>query len=545
MRDVTERACIEDALRESGAQLSSAVSDLQAAKEDLRNQNEELQRAQQALRVSRDYLDSIINTIADPVYVKDSRHCYVLVNEAFAKFLGWPKDEVIGKTTADFFFSQATEAFLVQDERVRQTGRQDAVEVQVQDGEGQERVVSAVKTLFTDAAGERLVVGCLRDITEVKTSERTAQLARQEWERTFDTVPDLVAVLDNQHRIRRVNKAMAERLGLTPAACVGRPCHELVHGGAHPPDACPHALTCIDGKEHFVEVHEELMGGDFLVSTTPVFDERGQVTGSVHVARDITEAKRSESALREAARMREDLMSLINHEYANGLTNMKLALALLRGSEPENPDEARSHSYEVLERAVEKLKGYTANFLNLHRMEAGKFELALQPIAIRSVLLDDLVTLRPLAEAKKQSLTLQTGFPEGTPVAVRADPDCLSLIFNNLVTNAIKYTPEGGTIAIRVSLENALPAQVRFSIEDNGIGISPEDRERILSGSHRAKEGKLLAKGFGVGLVLVRQFLQKHGSRLDIESQPGKGSRFSFSLPVWTEESASKKPITS
>jgi signal transduction histidine kinase len=234
---------------------------------------------------------------------------------------------------------------------------------------------------------------------------------------------------------------------------------------------------------------------------------------------------------------------MINHEYANGLTNIRLAIALLRGSESEALDEARRHSYEVLERTVEKLKGYTANFLNLHRMESGKFELALQPTAVRSVLLDDLVTLRPLAEAKKQSLSLQTDFPEGLPVAARADPDCLSLIINNLVTNAVKYTPPGGRIAIRVDLERAPPPRIRFSIEDTGIGLSIQDCQRILSGSYRTEEGKHVAKGFGVGLVLVRKLLEQHGSRLEVSSEPGKGSRFSFSLPVWTKDPASKTPL--
>ncbi|MCX5794849.1 MAG: PAS domain-containing sensor histidine kinase [Elusimicrobia bacterium] len=379
------------------------------------------------------------------------------------------------------------------------------------------------------------------DLTEDAVAARArAQAAREEWEHTFNAVPDLIAVLDARHRIRRVNKAMADRLGLSPGDCVGRACHETVHGSSHPFGACPHALTCSDGKEHFAEVHEDRLHGDFLVSTTPIFDEAGRVTGAVHVARDITEAKKAEAELREAAKLRTDLISLINHEYANGLTNMRLALALLRGT--GRLDASASHAHEVMLRTLDKLKGYTENFLNLHRLESGTFDLSLQPTSIRSVLLDDLVTLTPLAEAKKQSLSLQTGFPEDLPVAVRADPDCLSLIINNLVTNAVKYTPEGGRIAIRVSVEKTVPPQVRFSIEDTGIGLSAEDRERVLSGPYRTEEGKQLAKGFGVGLVLVRQLLQKHGSRLVVESEPGRGSRFSFCLPVWADAPSPSPP---
>ncbi|MCX5797936.1 MAG: sensor histidine kinase [Elusimicrobia bacterium] len=266
-------------------------------------------------------------------------------------------------------------------------------------------------------------------------------------------------------------------------------------------------------------------------------DELGQLAQAFNrMARDV---KESQSKLREAAKLRTDLISLINHEYANGLTNMRLAMGLLRATESGVPDETRRNAYQVMLLTLEKLKGYTANFLNLHRLESGQFEAAFQPIAVRSVLLDDLVTLRPLAEAKRQSLTLQAGLPEDMPVAVRADPDCLSLIINNLVTNAVKYTPEGGRIVIRVSLEKGPLPRVSFSIEDNGIGISAEDRQRILPGFYRTKEGQRAAKGFGVGLLLVRKLLEQHGSRLEIASEPGQGSRFSFSLPVWTQEPVS------
>ncbi len=122
--------------------------------------------------------------------------------------------------------------------------------------------------------------------------------AKQEWERTFDSVPDLIAILDVHYRIIRVNRPMAQRLGLTPEQCVGLCCFECVHDSRQPHHSCPHTQTLRDGQEHIVEVHEEHLGGDFLVSTSPLFDNQGQVTGSVHVARDISTIKQTEKALR-------------------------------------------------------------------------------------------------------------------------------------------------------------------------------------------------------------------------------------------------------
>ena len=140
------------------------------------------------------------------------------------------------------------------------------------------------------------------DITERKRAEQALQQARRDWERTFDSVPDLIAIIDKQHRIVRANRAMAQRLGTTPERCVGLTCYQCVHGTKAPTEFCPHALTVQDGKEHVAEIYEDNLGGYFAVSTTPLRDEQGNMVGSVHVARDITQSKEAETALQEKQR---------------------------------------------------------------------------------------------------------------------------------------------------------------------------------------------------------------------------------------------------
>ncbi|MBI5739394.1 MAG: PAS domain S-box protein [Nitrospirae bacterium] len=139
------------------------------------------------------------------------------------------------------------------------------------------------------------------DITERKRAEEAIVRAKEEWERTFSNVPDMIAILDNNHRVIRVNDSMAKRLGRKPEDCVGMKCYEAVHGSTAPPDFCPHSRTLKDGCEHTEEVHEERLGMDLLVTTTPLFDEQGKMVASVHVAHDITGRKKAENKLRESA----------------------------------------------------------------------------------------------------------------------------------------------------------------------------------------------------------------------------------------------------
>ncbi|HUL20798.1 MAG TPA: PAS domain-containing protein, partial [Thermodesulfobacteriota bacterium] len=123
---------------------------------------------------------------------------------------------------------------------------------------------------------------------------------QREWEKTFDAMPDLIAIMDGNYRILRVNLAMAQYLGLTTDQCAGKICYKLVHGVDKPPDFCPHTLALADGREHIAEIHEDSLGGDILVSITPLTDEHGRNFRTVHVARNITQRKQIEKALIEA-----------------------------------------------------------------------------------------------------------------------------------------------------------------------------------------------------------------------------------------------------
>jgi len=138
------------------------------------------------------------------------------------------------------------------------------------------------------------------DNSRWRKTEEAAIRATQDWKHTFDAVPDLISIIDTNYRIVRANKSMAKRLGMTPEECVGLTCYRIVHRTDEPPSFCPHKLLLNDENEHIVEACEDCLGGYFIVSVSPMSDSEGKLTGSIHVARDINELKKSEEALRKA-----------------------------------------------------------------------------------------------------------------------------------------------------------------------------------------------------------------------------------------------------
>ena len=142
--------------------------------------------------------------------------------------------------------------------------------------------------------------------------------------------------------------------------------------------------------------------------------------------------------------------------------------------------------------------------------------------------------MRPLAEQKGIDLRLE--FPE-TTFPVTADPDAMILVLSNLIGNAIKYTPSPGRVSVRLRPVSGDPTrEVEVSIEDTGIGIAAQDQEAIFQGFYRTGQGRKISKGYGLGLMVSRQIMESHGSSLEVDSQPGQGSRLHFRLPVCRSE---------
>ena len=366
---------------------------------------------------------------------------------------------------------------------------------------------------------------------------------KQDWERTFDSLPDLIAILDTDHRIVRANRAMALRLGVTPEQCIGRKCFECVHGTSRPPESCPHTHSLQDGRPHCAEVNEFRLDGDFLVSTTPLLDEQGQIVGAVHVARDITQRKRaeerlqkSEEALRQADRQKDEFLAMLAHELRNPMAPIRNAVEILRLLGPKEP--ALVEAQDIVDRQLSHLVRLVDDLLDVSRITRGKVQLKREPIKVAAVIASAIESSRPLLNSRGHRLEVDL---PAEPLRVHGDLTRLAQAVGNLLNNAAKYTENGGRVRLTVQQEGT---EVAVRVQDTGVGIAAEMLPRLFDLFTQADQTIDRAQGgLGIGLALVRRLVEMHGGRvLAFSPGLGQGSEFVLFLPLLSDAPASKTP---
>jgi signal transduction histidine kinase len=258
---------------------------------------------------------------------------------------------------------------------------------------------------------------------------------------------------------------------------------------------------------------------------------------SIHYAverqRLMAEVNRNYQKERELGRFKTELVSMVSHEFANALSVVEVALPFLEESAGPGLSEQTTHLFRTIEKNVRALDSTVHNLVHLGRLEDGKFTLNLRRAEVAPLVRKSLGALELLYERKAIRVAFKIA---PGPLAVKADPEALAFVISNLLSNAIKYTPKDGAVIVSVGVDPEHADRALISVQDTGIGISRQDQERIFTRYYRTENGKKTAQGFGVGLAFVKTMLEAHGSAVKVKSVPGKGSRFSFTLPLWDED---------
>jgi signal transduction histidine kinase len=243
-------------------------------------------------------------------------------------------------------------------------------------------------------------------------------------------------------------------------------------------------------------------------------------------------------AAQRAAKERDELMAVVAHDLKNPLNTIQLAVNVLREdgrSRDGDKDAIDRHALGAVQRAAERMSRLIHDLLDLSRADAGRLWIRPAAADAEAMLRDAVDTHCEIAAAK--DITLEATAEASLP-SVLADRERIAQVFSNLIGNALKFTPSGGRVSVRGWRATL---GVRFAVEDTGPGIPPEDQGHVFDRYWQAQNASM---GTGLGLSIAKSIVEGHGGSIRVESTPGQGSRFEFSLPMTAESIGQAEPVT-
>ncbi|RMF80966.1 MAG: sensor histidine kinase, partial [Nitrospirae bacterium] len=230
-------------------------------------------------------------------------------------------------------------------------------------------------------------------------------------------------------------------------------------------------------------------------------------------------------------RLQADFASMIVHDLRSPLTSIISGLRIFRRHLAGAMEERLVRVLDAMEGSAQRLLALVTDFLDLAKLEAGRLEIRPRPVPVAEVLAQ--VTEAVRLQAESRGISVRVAVPEGLP-RVAADPERVEQVAWNLLSNAVKFTPEGGEVGVTAAEET--PGWVTLRVWDTGPGIPPEEQERLFEKFRQASTAARSAvKGTGLGLAIAREIVEAHGGRIWVESEPGAGATFAFTLPVARE----------
>ena len=386
--------------------------------------------------------------------------------------------------------------------------------------------------------GERRFAGIVRDMTDLRAAENEARAQRDYVAAVVESLQDGLLVRELDGTIGQVNARFCEMVGF--------PAEELVGAGPpfpYWPDGMTDPLNAVapgGGEVDLTFLRRDGAQLTVLVTAAPVRGEDGTLLRYVETIKDVTarrkaqeELRRSEAAQREsegllaaerdAQRLKDEFLAMVSHELR---TPLAAVVGYLELAMADVDDPAVRDLLEVAERNGRRLSALVRDILLVAQADAGRLSLDMRPVPLGELVSQAVRAARPSAGAK--GIELQDAVAANP--TMRADPDRLGQVLDNLISNAIKFSPSGGRV--RVTLESG-PSWVRITVADDGPGIPAEEVGRLFEPFYRARQPSQEAvPGSGLGLAVVKAIAEAHGGTVGVDTELGRGSAFRTELPL-------------
>jgi signal transduction histidine kinase len=339
----------------------------------------------------------------------------------------------------------------------------------------------------------------------------------------IDSIPDPVVIFSVEGNLQNVNEAAETLLGLKADSTSKDPLKNVNPAtGAVLERVRSHVLGgkgpyVPRGLEDAVQLSTLLGDRYFLPRGAPVYETRGVVVGATVILQDITRLRRFEE-------LKNDLVATVAHEFRTPLTSLRMAVHLCTEQVAGPLTEKQAELLYAAREDCDRLQGMVDDFLDLSRIESGRVELSPVPTEVSALITNAIDEFKADADAKGVNLGAESSFPEST---VLADRDRIGHVFSNLIGNAVRFTSKGGSVTLGAG---SVDGSVRFTVTDTGTGIPKEHQERVFEKFFQVPDSG--PKGTGLGLYIAKEIVRAHGGEIGVDSEPGKGSIFWFTLPA-------------
>ncbi|QLC50310.1 PAS domain S-box protein [Methanolobus zinderi] len=511
----------------------------------------ERKRNEQKLEKQRNILNSIFDLAPTPMLLINQIGVIEDINSACVDVTGKDKSSMLGLrageafscpnsfngygcgTTEDcnscIFKNTALETIM---NRTGLSRREGSFTMVLPDGSEDVRDV-LISTSYLDMDNSARVMYCIHDITESKKAENILKESEERLQTLYGNMPGGTLIIGRDYIIEDVNQRTCEITGFKKDELIGQPCDIICPKGSLS-KLCP---IWVEGLEGFQGMDTAVKRKDGTKNPVLKNAKRITIDGKPCILenfQDISGQKEAEEALINSkmiaemeSRTKSEFLASMSHEIRTPLNAIiGYSDMLLEGMLGEMSDKQR-RSLGHISTSGKHLLELINDILDLSKVESGRMELNYERFNVAEIIENVTGIVTPLA--KKSRIELKTSFENGD-MFVTADRIRFKQILYNLVSNAIKFTPDNGSVEINVVERNGM---LEVSVIDTGIGISPEDQQKLFEPfSQVDSDMSRQHDGTGLGLSLVKQFVELHGGSINVESEVGKGSKFSFSIPV-------------
>jgi len=497
----------------------------------------ERRKAEDALNERTALLTGISENVTDLIFAKDRDGRMIFANPATLQVVQRQPEDVLGRTDLEWSKHADDSRQIVENDRhVLEEGR--ALKFDEAFGD---RVFESVKAPLRDSAANIIgVVGVARDVTELKRAQAALKESEERFRLMADSAPVLIWLAEPNNGCTWVNQQWLAFTGRTLAEELGEGWTE----GIHPDDAahCREIYTSHCERRVRFQMDYRLRRADgeyrwILDCAAPRFGGDGEFLGYLGSCIDIATRKQAEAELARAKgaaeaanRTKDDFLAMLSHELRTPLTPV-LLMASDMIANPNMGEEAQE-DWRMVHKNITLQARLIDDLRDLTRVARGKLLLHSERLDLHSVLEDALATVRSDATAKQQALNLQL---DATKRQVKGDSTRLQQVFWNVLQNAVKFTPTGGSIAVHTSNVN-WNGRLRVQITDTGMGLTEEELARIFNtfsqGDHATGRATVFG-GLGLGLAITRELVELHDGKIFATSDGrNKGAVFTIELPT-------------